>query len=486
MEQREGARVQTARIWLAIENGFHYCFQVTFTRTSFATFLLASWLPLTGGGCGDDLSEDGTAADDSTSAGTTSDEPATSTDPATTTTADPDSSGDDGETDADTDEPTTDGTGGTDRELGQTPNVLCEGAVLDFQIIVDENASGAADLTTITEAYVGAEGEGSALQQFVQTYGGLLGRVEAGVLVDDAAILDALASGTDADLIDVETRVLLLVSKAIRARIADVAGALPDADRDPSLLYAEWDDAYCYFDGIVRAHAEAADALGLELEATADDIQSGFEWGHGGIESDKASFAIDEWSVPAAKQVVEKSLFRVYDRLIIDLATRAQMEDDPLLARRALGLFQILEDRLQGRNTPGINIIEADLSGQPMNIEPSSIRRELDVAWIKRTRRYTSGALDDGTVGTPIGFTGANEGRTYAKVVIPSMTAALDGFDGEAYLDLWDQWIDAVEADDFEAAQAASDALTAPNCEMQAILGIAECTSGDDEPAPKR
>lgn len=411
----------------------------------------------------------------------------TTTDAADTDTgAEPDSGSG---TTAAADDSTTTGTTGDDtgepgRELGSTPNVLCEAAAAELEVITLENASGAPDLATVTAAYLGEDGSGTALQELVHTWGGRLGRVESGVLVDEAAILDALAAGTPADLVDVETRITLVVSLLVRARIDEVASALPEADRSPDLLYAAWDDAYCWYQAVVRPHAEAADALASELEPTVADLQGAFEWGHGGIESEAAAFAIDEWSVPAAKQRLEKTLFRVYDRLVLDLATQAQAEDDPLLARRARGLFRLLEDRLAGRNTPGIAIIEAELTGDPTQIDPEVIRRELDVAWAKRTRRYATLALEEGTLGAPAGHTGAHEGRTYAKVLLPAMEATLDGFDGADHLAQWDAWIQAIVDDDPLAAQAASDALVAPLCEYQAALGIAACTGTDDEPAP--
>lgn len=439
---------------------------ISTTNLLFALALLA--LPA----CGDDspaLDDGGTGA-----ASTTADPDDSSSTGAMTETGHADSSGTTGDDEPDPSKPT----------LGSTPNVLCEAAVAQLAIIAEHNASGTPDLAAATAAYLGEDGSGTALQQLVQTWGGRLGRVEDGLLIDDAAILDALELGTPADLVDVETRVLLVISRLIRARLDEVASALPEADRPPELLYAAWDDAYCYFDAVVRPHAQAADGLAGELEPTEADLQLGFEWGHGGIESEAASFAIDEWVVPAAKQVTEKTLFRVYDRLVLDLATRAQADADPLLARRALGLFGLLEDRLQGRNTPGIAIIEADLAGDPALIDPGSIRRELDVAWAKRTRNYASLALEEGTIGAPAGHTGAHEGRTYAKVIIPAMQAELAGFDGAAHLAQWDAWIQAIIDDDPIAAQAASDLLVPPLCEYQASLGIPECTGSADEPAP--
>lgn len=421
-----------------------------------------------------------------TAASSTTDAPGTADAPGTTDAPDPtgldtsasttDAPGDTGDTGDDTGEPAP--------ELGGTPNPLCEAAVAQLQIIADHNATGAPDLATVTAAYLGEDGSGTALQQLVQTWGARLGRVDDGVLVDEAAILDALEAGTAADLVDVETRIHLVISLLVRAQLTEVAGAQPNADRPPALLYAAWDDAYCYFDAVLRPHAQAADALARELEPTEAAIQAAFEQGHGGIESEAASFAIDEWSVPAAKQVAEKTLFRAIDRRVLELATRAQAEGDPLLARRALGLFQLLEDRMAGRNTPGIAIIEADLAGDPSLIDPAAIRRELDVAWAKRTRRYADLALQEGTVGVPAGFTGANEGRAYAHVVIPAMEAALDGFDGADHLAQWDAYVEAIRTDDPVAAQAASDALTPPLCAYQAALGIAACTGTDDEPAP--
>lgn len=447
-------------------------------QTTFDLRIAALGSALTLCACGDD----GSPVGDTTSTGTTTGDDTTAGGPtsAGTTTsataADGSSTGDDGSTGSDT-------TGTQAKpELGQTPNVLCEAALAQLALIVEENGQADPDPMVIEEAYIGRDGTGTALQDFVQWAGGLLGRVEGAVLIDDEAILDALLGSPSAeDLVDVETRIYLVMSKLVRARIAEVAAAQPDMDRDPALLYADWDEAYCYWDGALRLHAQEADGEGLELEGIEADIQMGFEWGHDGIEGPEASWAIDAWAVPPAKQVVEKSLFRAYDRLVMKHATTAKSSMDSVVARRAWGYFQIIEDRLAGKNTPGIGTIEGHLEGDPMMIDLVDIRTQLSIAFIKRARGYASAAIDSNLVGEAEGFKGATEGHTYAKITLPFMEADLQDFDDSAYLQTWADYAQAVQDGEVQAATTASEELVQWNCAYQEHLGIAECTT-DDEP----
>ena len=144
--------------------------------------------------------------------------------------------------------------------------------------------------------------------------------------------------------------------------------------------------------------------------------------------------------------------------------------------------FQIIEDRMASKNTPGIAIIEDALLGDPAMIDADELLRQMNIAFAKRTRKYTDLALPSvgDLMATPEGYTGANEGGTYSKLVEPFMLE-LDGFDQASYRDSWGAWITAIEADDLSAGEAASVVLTEYNCALQAALGIAECTSSIDE-----
>jgi hypothetical protein len=84
-------------------------------------------------------------------------------------------------------------------------------------------------------------------------------------------------------------------------------------------------------------------------------------------------------------------------------------------------------------------------------------------------------------MGTAEGHAGANEGATYSKLIEPFMVVELDGFDRDAYRAAWATWIAAVADDDAAAGEAAASELTDWNCQYQAALGIAECTSSIDE-----
>ena len=376
-------------------------------------------------------------------------------------------------------DPTGDGDGDMPG-LGETPNVLCEAAIVGLDAIVAETAGASFDAAAVEEAYVG-----TGLQQFVQLAGSTTGRVADGVLIDDAAILASIAAGEPLDLVDVEWRIYLAMHKFIRHEIADVSSTLPNPANDPALLYARWDAAYCYWDGALRPWAQQADALGLgdTIEA---DIDAGFAWGHASVEGQEP-WAIDEWELPAAKQVVEKSSFAIFHRLITSWSETAATLDEPMAAavaaRSAYGAFQLIEDRMETKNTPGIQIVEdALMADDPGTIDPAEILRQLNIAFVKRTRKYTDFALPEvgGLMGTPEGYVGANEGATYSKLVEPYI-AALDGFDQAAYRDSWATYIEAVRADELASAEAASAELTDWNCQLQDALGIPACTSSIDE-----
>jgi hypothetical protein len=370
-----------------------------------------------------------------------------------------------------------DGDGDSDKpKLGDTPNVLCEAAIVNLDAIVAENSSANPDALAVEAAYVG-----TGLQEFVQLAGAVTGRIEDGVLIDDAAILASLDAGGPLDLIDVEWRIYMAMHQYIRHEITDVAAMLPNPANHPSLLYARWDAAYCYWDGALRPLAQIADGIGLPGDTIEADIDQGFSSGHNGIEGEQP-WAIDPWELGPAKQIVEKSTFTFAHRLVMQWSADAAASNSVALARAAYGAFQLIEDRMKGRNTPAIATIEAALLDDPSAIDPDQILKDMNIAFAKRTRKYADYALPDvgDLMGTAEGATGVNEGSIYSKLVEPFMLE-LPGFDHDAYRQAWADWIDAVVNDDAVAGEVASAVLVEWNCKFQDALGIAECTDSKDE-----
>ncbi len=375
-------------------------------------------------------------------------------------------------------------------ELGATPLPSCEAAMFSLAQIEAELLLPSPDLDYVIELYRGQppdlSGEspqpgGTAVQRWVREVGARLGRVEAGVLLDDAAIEQALdgAALVEGDerklaLLDVLATLREVALLDVRARLAGVADALPDPQRDPALHHAEWDRAWCVWDGSFHALALAA---GDEWEPT---IVAAFETGSDGISGDEQPWAADEFATKPAKQIIEKSSFGVVQRNLLALAEQAQA-GDAFAAREALGLFVLIEDRVRDRNTPAIEQIRTMLAGDPAAIDPSVIEEQLAIAFVKRARKYCDEALLAGSTGSAEGVKGVEEGVTYTRVILPLMTEMLDGFDGDAYLQAWADYRVAVFEDDGGRASELSETLIEKNCEFQVALGIAECTDSADE-----
>jgi len=281
-----------------------------------------------------------------------------------------------------------DGDGDGDHELGSTPNLSCLATVSSFTTVLAAAGTPEAD-ETIREAYLGTAGV-PALREFVWQAGAYARRVDGeGVLLDDAVLIELLANPlTPATATAFEQRLRLVASAYVRALISDVSSALPDPERDPVLLYSDWDAAYCFWDGMLRDTVIAADAASFTGYDTIEaDTLSGFELGNVSVEG-PTSWAPDEFFFGAAKQVVEKSGFTAAHRNVLTLAAQAAEGGTgaELLAARALGQFQLLEDRVADRNTPGIAIIEEMLSGDVAAIDVSVLEEEMNVAFAKRTR----------------------------------------------------------------------------------------------------
>ena len=204
--------------------------------------------------------------------------------------------------------------------------------------------------------------------------------------------------------------------------------------------------------------------------------------GHDAISGEPPTTAIDEWRLPAAKQRLEKSLYRALQRVIVELAGQARDDADPAAARRALELFLSIESRLTDRNTPGIAQVNAMLGGDPAMIDPQAILVELDIAFAKRTRTYASAAVDASELGVPGGYKGAVEGGTYARLVVAGMADKVEGFDPAAYLADWEAYAELVRVGtDLDALAKVSASLVDVTCAYQTALGVASCSGDVDE-----
>lgn len=391
----------------------------------------------------------------------------------------------------------TDGTDDDEPALGDTPLPSCESAMFSFEQLAAEIALPEPDVDYVIELYRGEDldlsGEspipgGTALQRWVREVGARLGRVEAGVLSDDAQIeaaLDLAATETGEarklallDVLGVLRNVALL---DVRSRLAVVVDVLPDPLRDPALLHAEWDTSFCVWDGVLGPVAREVDGVGDE--AWEARIVDAFTLGHAGISGPEQPWAADEFATKPSKQIIEKSSFGVAARALVNHAEQARDDGDVLAAREALGFFALIEDRIRDRNTPAVELIQTMLTGPTDGIDVTVIRSELAIAFVKRARKYCDEALLADALGSAESVKGVEEGDIYTRIVLPEMVERLaeQGFVASDYLDTWKDYRAAVLTDDAAAAVAASEQLVEWNCAMQAALGIESCTDSVDE-----
>ncbi len=367
--------------------------------------------------------------------------------------------------------------------LGATPLQRCDNAVFAWEQIDAELALPATFPDSLRTLYVGDGNGGGELQALVQLADVAAGRVDDGVLRDDAAILAALDGADPVELRAIRDHVRSAVFAHMKVLLSEVSVAGPDADRDPALLYARWDEAYCEFDGFLRPLTQQAQASSSSPadEPWEEAVEEGFLLGHEGIEGPDAPWAPDPFAVKPARQIIEKLLYTVAQRLVVAYGTTAQTQQDPLAAEQALAALSLIEDRLEGRNTPGLERVRMALRGDPAAIDPAQLQRELDIAFVKRARKYCDEAVLTGLVGNAEGLKGAYEGIIYTRLVLPGMQAET-GVDVAQQIADWERFVTAVEQGDTETAVAVSESLVADNCAYQAALGIASCTATEDEP----
>lgn len=357
-----------------------------------------------------------------------------------------------------------------DPALASASDPACAPAIPYFNAIHSATAQPTPDLTALRSAYLG-----TAVQGLVKASDADTGRS------DDAALSAALATDSPDAFITAEHLLHGALSWRLRHNLE-----LAAKDKDPARRVTAWSAARCAWEQHLR-HLALALQSRLSPETAGDDativadVDAAFTAGAAAL----AAEPIDERVLRPAHETIEKHWFRVLHRELAAAATRAHEHGDPLAARRALGLFQLLRDRLQDRNTPGIAAVEAQLGGDPKQIDPAAVMRAVDIALVKRARKYASHALDARLTGVDA-LTSVTEGLAYTRILLPGMRAAIrdPDFDPEAHVAAWLSFAEAVsspDADDPDERKKLSAELVQWNCAYQQALGVRECTATADE-----
>lgn len=331
-----------------------------------------------------------------------------------------------------------------------------------------------------------AQAHWQTLEPWVKAMDRNLGRVPARTQGRDVALAGQHAAQMGAAerdedvqraLVGLTSQIRLVAFLEARRLLTVASDAKPDEAREPELLASQWDTAWCLWQGAVQPLARRVDASptrgGEDWEAT---ITAAFTEGRAAIDGSTHDPAI----TMARRQVIEKGSYALIHRLILD---RAAAGEDPTGPFEAGSLLDLLEDRIEDRNGPGLARMRKAVYGPVRDLEVAELERDLAVAFVKRARKYCDEAVTGGSLGTPEAIKGAWEGRIYSQVVITTMGPALSdaGFDADAYLADWDDYIEAVTAADSEAAAAISARLVKWNCDYQDRLEIAACTSSANE-----
>ena len=297
---------------------------------------------------------------------------------------------------------------------------------------------------------------------------------------DDASISAALAGpGTDA-AVAAQYAIHGAIGQWMRQNLKVAAES-----KDPAERATAWTEARCAWSkhlrhlGLPRVQRATAPAT----EAARDDatVLEVVDLAFASVSTDP----IDDRALLPVRQTIEKSWYRLVHRELAHHATLARTHNDALAARRALGLFEMLRDRMPDKNTPGIEIVTAMLSGPAASIDPAAVMREVDVALVKRARKYCSEAVDAKFVGTAAGLASVAEGAAYTRVLMPGLRK-LPAFDATAHMAAWQAFSEAVGASESpDELRRLSDELVHWNCVYQRSLGIRECTATADEVTAK-
>lgn len=331
-------------------------------------------------------------------------------------------------------------------------------------------ASLAAVVAANDVAGVRAAYTGTPLQQLIQSADAATGRTDDAVIT--VALLDTSALAQTA----ATTAIQSAMSQWMRHNLK-IAAEDPDTTKRPPA----WSAARC-------AWEHGLSVLGRDLQGRASEQSSETGRDDATIADDIDTFfkidPSDERQLLPARQAIEKTWYRIVHRELAASAAFAREHDHPATARRALGLFHMIRDRLQDRNTSAIATIEDQLAGKPSAIDAAGIIKQIDIALIKRARKYCSEAVDPKFHATAAGAASVKEGETYTKIFLPAMRAALadQKFDAAAHMAAWQAYAEAVDSgEDKDEIKKLSDDLVHWNCAYQQVLGIRECTATADE-----
>lgn len=312
---------------------------------------------------------------------------------------------------------------------------------------------------------------GTPLQAWIVAGDAELGRA------DDAAISAALAATGPSARATAKGLVEAAVSQWFRARLKQAAEGKDDRA-------GAWAAARCAWD------------LALRPLALDPAVEAGDPGLAGLVDATFAAGAAADPADPDAAflprhETIEKSWFRVEHRRLLRAAADARASGDAVAAARALVIFEALRDRLKDRNTPGIDLVIAELKKpDPKTIDPDRIERELAVAIVKRANKYCTEAVDPAagkTLGTPAAAATAAEGLAYTEILLPDMVEKLadQRFDRAAHVEAWQAFAHAIDEKDADEAKRLSAELLQWNCAYQRALGLRECTASADEVAAR-
>lgn len=257
--------------------------------------------------------------------------------------------------------------------------------------------------------------------------------------------------------------------------LSDMKSAIGAATADAAQDHQRLEDAWAEWVGL------SAIALDADGGATTT-INAAFDEASVFVQSAEAG-ANPYWRTGASKQVIEKTTYRVFHRAILKWADEALINDDDDARDLAWYAYEAIRDRVvdenptKSKNSLGDTLIEAMLTGPTGDIDTDVLERELNIAFAKRTLKYTRNALPEyeGNIGTPAGSVTATEGRTYWGLIAP--------YTGEDEATLWAAWglyIDAVRANDVTTATEASAIIETAVCDyMQGDLGLTNCATED-------
>ena len=348
-------------------------------------------------------------------------------------------------------------------------DLRCDPAFVYLNAVRSEPATGADPVSTVRAAY-----QGTALQTLVKRSDAATARQ------DDAAVSAALAEAGPGAAAAARYAIDGALGQWMRQNLKIAA-----EHKDAATRAAAWTEARCAWSqhlrhlglalvnrvGTVRSDDTLDDASVIEV------IDLGFTTGAVAV----SAAPIDERVLLPTRQTIEKTWYRLVHRELKHHASLARINSDPLAARRALGLFEMLRDRMADKNSPGIAVVTAMLTGPAAAIDPAVILREIDVALVKRARKYCSEAVDPKFVGTAAGLASVAEGAAYSRVLTPGLRK-LPEFDATAHTAAWQAFSEAVGASESpDELRRLSDELVHWNCAYQQALGIRECTATADE-----